>query len=210
MDLSAFSMHPGTFLNLWKPYPVRHQLKPCLDNAWHAGELIEFTGVCPKCVFVQLVLIMKQNFPSLQQYPRGCCCADIWRFAISSSLCGHNFGQGQGIELHGPHQAHYGHPCGCLLHSTGREAPRKSTSLLDAWPRYWWAEKKHLWGFSVHTGVLLSIGSGGEPKRQLLQQLPTTTGLLLKKQRFSWLWWPTVICKPLIWYFPPPHLPNEL
>lgn len=52
MDLGAFCMHLGTFLNLWKPCPVRNQFKPCLDNAWYAGELIELTGVCPKYVCV--------------------------------------------------------------------------------------------------------------------------------------------------------------
>lgn len=44
----------GALLNLWKPNPLRNQssLKQCLDNAWHAGELIELTGVWPKYVCV--------------------------------------------------------------------------------------------------------------------------------------------------------------
>lgn len=64
--------------------------------------------------------------------------------------------QRQGTEMCGPHQAQYGHPWGCLLCSTGKGARRKATCLLYAWPRYWW-EEKNLWGFTMHTGVLLSM-----------------------------------------------------
>lgn len=79
-------------------------------------------------------------------------------------------GQRQGTELCAPQKAPYGHPCGCLLRSTGRAAQRKAMCLLYAWPRYWW-EEKNLWGFTMHTGVLLSIESSGEPKRQLFQRV---------------------------------------
>ena len=53
MDLSTVCMHSRTLLNLWKPYPLRNQFsfKECLDNAWHAGQLIDLTGLWLKYMY---------------------------------------------------------------------------------------------------------------------------------------------------------------
>lgn len=145
-------------------------------------------------LFIQLVLITRQNLPSLQlKWLLLWWCMDVRCFLfILQSL--YLVGQRQGTELRGPHRGRYCCPYRCLLHCTGRGAQREAMCCMGY--VYWWEEKKSWrfyyahWCFSFHREQWWAKDaavSAGE--------IPTATGLLFMKKLFSWFWQPTVVYK---------------